>query len=35
LGLEKRLRQARKEEVESVDAIIAEEFERIDLDAWR
>jgi hypothetical protein len=27
--------QARREEVESVDARIAEEFERIDPDEWR
>jgi hypothetical protein len=27
--------QARREEVEPVDAIIAEEFERIGLDEWR
>jgi hypothetical protein len=27
--------QARREEVESVDAVISEEFERIDLDEWR
>ncbi|HEY4563899.1 MAG TPA: hypothetical protein VIJ36_13025 [Thermoanaerobaculia bacterium] len=27
--------QARREEVESVDAMIAQEFERIDPDEWR
>ncbi len=27
--------QARREEVESVDAIVAEELERIDPDEWR
>lgn len=27
--------QARREEVESVDAVVAEELERIDPDEWR